>query len=80
MIIMQFVMQLLKTFKAKIASMFRPRKPAVPKKEVFVVESKPVVFEPDNVRPTKAYADQRQKAARNRRREPSRRMRNLYHL
>jgi hypothetical protein len=35
---------------------------------------------PDAMRPTKAYADQRQKAQHNRRRKPSKAMRHLYKL
>lgn len=76
------IMQLSKTLKAKIASLFGKQKqaPPVPKKETFVVESKPVKFEPDRMRPTKAYADGRQKARRNRERKPSKAMKNLYQL
>jgi len=36
--------------------------------------------EPDRVRPTKAYADQRQKNPRNRKHKPSKAMKNLYNL
>jgi len=48
--------------------------------KVIEVESAPVPVEPDRIIPTKAYADGRQKARRNRRRKPSKAMRNLYQL
>ncbi len=48
--------------------------------KVIEVPPAPVVAEPEFIKPTKAYADQRQKAKRNRRRKPSRKMRNLYQL
>jgi hypothetical protein len=47
---------------------------------VIDVPSKPVYFEPDRIKPTKAYADQRQKMPHNRRRKPSKAMHNLYQL
>jgi len=43
-------------------------------------ESKPVEQPSPMYRPSKAYADQRQKSKRNRRRKPSKAMANLYQL
>lgn len=51
-----------------------------PKKQLIEVPATPVPVEPERISPTKDYADQRQKAKRNRKREPSRAMRNLYKL
>lgn len=44
------------------------------------VPAQPVHFDPDRIRPTKAYFDQRQKMPHNRRRKPKKAMRNLYQL
>lgn len=41
---------------------------------------KPDEPEPEYVKPTKAYADQRQKAKRNRRRKPKKAIANMYQL
>ncbi len=51
-----------------------------PKKTLIEVPTSPVAAEPEPISPTKAYADQRQKAKRNRRHKPSKAMRNLYQL
>ncbi len=51
-----------------------------PKKELIEVPPESVPAEPETVKATKAYADQRQKAKRNRRRKPSKAMANLYRL
>jgi len=40
----------------------------------------PMPYEPEPIKPTKAYADQRQKSRRRRRRKPGKAMANLYHL
>jgi hypothetical protein len=40
----------------------------------------PKVYEPETFKATKAYADERQKSPRRRRRKPSKAMRNLYQL
>ena len=47
--------------------------------QVFEVPARSVEWEKD-YKPTKAYFDQRQKAPHNRRRKPSKAMKNLYHL
>ena len=48
--------------------------------KVIDVPSVPPPAEPDRIIPTKGYADQRQKARRNRRRKPKKAMANLYQL
>jgi len=52
----------------------------MPKKETYEIPMQEVGVEPDPIKPTKAYADQRQKAPRNRRRKPKKAMANLYQL
>lgn len=53
------------------------KKPVV---QNYQVEEQPIPREPDWIKPTKAYADQRQKARRNRRRKPKKAMREVYDL
>ncbi len=67
--------------KQKLGSFFskKPLPQAKPKTTTFEIPGLKVE-EADRIRPTKAYADQRQKAKRNRRRKPKRHMRNLYCL
>ena len=50
-----------------------------PKTTTYQVPYIPII-EPEQFRPTKAYADQRQKSKRKRRRKPSKVMANLYKL
>jgi len=52
----------------------------MPKKETYEIPATPVAVEPVHISPTKAYADERQKAPRNRRRKPKKAMANLYQL
>lgn len=52
----------------------------VPKKELIEAPETAAPYEPEPIKPTKAYADQRQKSRRNRRRKPSKAMKNLYQL
>lgn len=74
-------MNLLQVAQKKVAALFgRNRLPEKPKHQTFTLESQPVEFDPDKMRATKAYADQRQKAPRNRTRKPAKAMRNLYKL
>lgn len=51
-----------------------------PKKELIEVPETPLPAEPEPMKATKAYADQRQKSKKRRRRKPSKAMRNLYQL
>jgi hypothetical protein len=51
-----------------------------PKPQKFEVHTSAPIDEPNKPRPTKAYADQRQKSPRRRKRKPSKAMRNLYQL
>jgi hypothetical protein len=46
----------------------------------YKLEEAPIHYEPEPIKPTKTYADQRQKSKRRRRRKPSKAMANLYHL
>lgn len=48
--------------------------------KVINVPARSVEWDKDRISPTKAYYDQRQKAPHNRRRKPSKAMKNLYHL
>lgn len=68
--------------KSKMQSWFgkKQSKPDPPKSQHFEIETAPAPVDPDRIRPTKAYADQRQKAPRNRRHKPSKAVRNLYQL
>jgi hypothetical protein len=52
----------------------------MPKKSTYEIPVAPMATEPDVIKPTKAYADERQKAPRNRRRKPKKAMANLYQL
>lgn len=52
----------------------------IPKKETYEIPMTPAEYEPEPIKPTKAYADERQKAHHNRRRKPKKAMANLYHL
>jgi hypothetical protein len=66
----------------KIKALFHKAPPLreAPKSQVYQIEESAAEREPDRMRPTKAYFDQRQKARRNRRQKPSKAMRNLYGL
>ena len=77
----QTVVAQLARIKSKMDSWFG-RKPKFepPKSQHYELESGDVPVDPDEIRPTKAYADERQKSPRNRTRKPSKAMRNLYHL
>lgn len=48
--------------------------------ETISLPASPIWIDPDRIKPTKAYADQRQKMPHNRRRKPKKAMRNLYQL
>jgi len=48
--------------------------------QTFYVPGVPISADPDRIRPTKAYADQRQKAKHNRKRKPNKKTKNLYSL
>jgi hypothetical protein len=70
------VKKIFSRFVAWLRSLFRP----APAPEVITVPASPVWVEPDRIKPTKAYADQRQKMPHNRKRKPKKAMRNLYQL
>jgi hypothetical protein len=70
--------QLFIQLKNWLLSLFR--KPTSTKSQTFELHTPMPKDEPDKQRCTKAYADQRQKSQRNRRRKPSKAMRNLYQL
>jgi len=55
-------------------------KPTIPRSQAYELEAQDVPADPDRIRPTKAYADQRQKAPRNRKHKPSKAMKSLYQL
>lgn len=80
----QTVIKQLARIQSKVQSWFGKKKPkAEPPKsqmQTFEVHTPTPKGEPDKPRPTKAYADQRQKAPRNRRHKPSKAMRNLYQI
>lgn len=61
-----------------LRSWFRPT--SLPATQTYVVPAAPVWVEPEHFKPTKAYADQRQKMPHNRRRKPKKALRNLYQL
>ena len=66
-----------KKFIAWLQLLFIPKKEPI--SQTYNIPYIPVV-EPEQFRPTKAYADQRQKSKRKRRRKPSKVMANLYKL
>ncbi len=79
--IYSFILVQLKRINSKIRSWFRKqREPEPPRSQTFEVHTPVLKDEPEKMRATKAYADQRQKLPHNRRRKPSKAMRNLYHL
>ena len=72
-------MNFMQKFKSKVEALAnRFRKPHP---QPIMIENKPAEGPKKRaIRACKAYADQRQKAKRNRRRKPSRAMKNLYRL
>ena len=82
----QKVLTQLSRIQSKMQSWFgkkqksEPPKPTKPKTQTYELEANDAQIDPDRIRPTKAYADQRQKSPRNRRHRPSKAMRNLYQL
>lgn len=72
------MIEILQKFKSKVEALAnRFRKQVV---QPIMVENKPSPGRVKKIRACKAYADQRQKAKHNRRRKPSRAMKNLYQL
>jgi hypothetical protein len=71
-----------KKISSKILSWFSKQVPIPEQRgpQVYQLADHDPGYEPDKVRPTKAYADERQKAPHNRRRKPSKAMRHLYQL
>lgn len=63
-----------------IRRLFRRKRKGPEVKEWKPRELPPALVFRDLMRPTKAYADQRQKTRRNRRHKPNRHTRNLYQL
>ena len=79
---MNIIKQFARQIKSELGAMLeRWRKPnRVPQKQAIIAEPAQPQGRVKKVRATKAYADQRQKAKRHRRRKPSRAMKNLYRL
>lgn len=73
-------MNVLQWSKAKLGALFEKWRRPAKSYQPSVVSQKPVVAKSKKVRHCKAYADQRQKAKRNRRQKPSKAMKNLYRL
>jgi hypothetical protein len=79
--IQQTVSAQLARIKSKVKSWFgRKQKFEPPKSQHYQLETSDAPRDPDRIRPTKAYADQRQKSPRNRKHKPSKAMRRVYHL
>lgn len=66
--------------KARVSAWFTKDKLRPEPQKKFEYEPHAPKVEPDRMRPTKAYADERQKARRNRRRKPKKALANLYRL
>jgi len=79
---MDFVKRAINKIATRVRDLFqKPTPPQIfPRSKVYEVDSAPVHFDPEKIRPTKAYADQRQKAPHNRRHKPGKHLRNLYKL